>query len=375
MKWWMRSSKRISHSCSWGWVTSSISSRSASAAARASPFIRIAASSAANPSSSARTSVMFTMSEASTAVTKVPRRGCTATRFSSARRFTASRRGVRPIAISRISSSSRSTVPGARRSVTMRSRSSTYARSATSFVAGASSGGSVVGSAAIGLLHRLGEQGGHVHDAHVVSALPHAVVEHDRTERTGDRERVGPGLRRLAGPLLVDLAGALLHPHVGAAGAAAEGALAAALHLDRLPDRGHQIAWALEHVVVAGEVAGVVVGDRVAVRARLEAAVAHQLGEQLGVVDHLVVAAEVRVLVTERVEAVRAARHDLLHAGLVQGPDVLLRVGLEQVLVAHAAGRVAGARLARAEDAEVDVRRLQELGGRLGGGAGALVER
>src|SRR5918996_4244767 len=195
---------------------------------------------------------MFTMSEASTAVTKVPRRGWTATRFSSASRFTASRRGVRPIAISRISSSSRSTVPGARRSVTMRSRSSTYARSATSFVAGASSGGSVVGSAAIGLLHRLGEQGGHVHDAHVVSALPHAVVEHDRTERTGDRERVGPGLRRLAGPLLVDLAGALLHPHVGAAGAAAEGALAAALHLDRLAHRGHQIARAVQHIVVAG---------------------------------------------------------------------------------------------------------------------------
>jgi hypothetical protein len=46
--------------------------------------------------------------------------------------LTASRNGVRPIVISRISSSSRRTVPGASRSVTIRSRSSTYARSATS---------------------------------------------------------------------------------------------------------------------------------------------------------------------------------------------------------------------------------------------------
>ena len=39
-----------------------------------------------------------------------------------------------------------------------------------------------------------------------------------------------------------------------------------------------------------------------------------QLGEQLRVVDDLVAAAEVRVLVRERVEAVRAARDDLRHA-------------------------------------------------------------
>src|ERR1700754_190931 len=53
----------------------------------------------------------------------------TATRFSSASRLTASRSGVRPMSSSLISSSSRSTVPGARRSVTIRSRSSAYARS------------------------------------------------------------------------------------------------------------------------------------------------------------------------------------------------------------------------------------------------------
>ena len=72
------------------------------------------------------------MSAASTLVTNVPLRGWTATRFSSASRLTASRSGVRPIPSSLISSSSRSSVPGGRRSVTMRSRISSYARSAIS---------------------------------------------------------------------------------------------------------------------------------------------------------------------------------------------------------------------------------------------------
>ena len=100
-----------------------------------------------------------------------------------------------------------------------------------------------------------------------------------------------------------------------------------------------------------------------------------QLCEQLRVVDDLVVAAEVRVLVRQRVEAVRAARDDLLHARLVHRRDVLLGERLERVLVAHPAGRVAGARLARAEHGEVDAGGLQELRGRLGGRPGALVER
>ena len=87
------------------------------------------------------------------------------------------------------------------------------------------------------------------------------------------------------------------------------------------------------------------------------------------------VAAEVRVLVAERVQAVRAAGDDLRDAGLVQRRDVLLRVRLEHVLVAHPAGRVAGARLARPEDREVDARLLQQLHRRLGSLSGALVVR
>ena len=84
---------------------------------------------------------------------------------------------------------------------------------------------------------------------------------------------------------------------------------------------------------------------------------AHQLAEQLRVVHHLVVAAELRVLVLQRVEAVRALRDDLLDAEAVERLDVLHRQHLEDVLVARTAGRVAGAQLARAEDGEVEARR------------------
>ncbi len=110
-------------------------------------------------------------------------------------------------------------------------------------------------------------------------------------------------------------------------------------------------------------------------RSRREPAVAHELGEELGVVDDLVAAAEVRVLVRDRVEAVRAARDDLRHAGLVQRRDVLLRERLEHVLVAHPAGGVAGAGLARTEDRDVDSRGEQQLHRRLGGAPRTLVER
>ncbi len=82
------------------------------------------------------------------------------------------------------------------------------------------------------------------------------------------------------------------------------------------------------------------------------------------VVHDLVVAAELRVLVLQRVEAVRALRDDLLHAHAVERLDVLHREHLEDVLVARAAGRVAGAHLARAEDREVDAGALQQLGHR-----------
>ena len=100
-----------------------------------------------------------------------------------------------------------------------------------------------------------------------------------------------------------------------------------------------------------------------------------ELAEQLRVVHHLVVAAELRVLVLQRVEAVRALRDDLLHAEAVERLDVLHRQHLEDVLVARAARRVAGAELARAEDREVEPGALQQLGDRAARLLVAVVER
>ena len=110
------------------------------------------------------------------------------------------------------------------------------------------------------------------------------------------------------------------------------------------------------HVVVAAEVAGVVVHDPLVELGlgEVELALVDEPLEELAVVHDLVVAAELRVLVHQRVEAVRALRDDLLHAHAVERLDVLHGQHLEDVLVARAAGRVAGAVLGRAEDGEVD---------------------
>jgi hypothetical protein len=160
---------------------------------------------------------------------------------------------------------------------------------------------------------------------------------------------------------------------VGAAGTATERALAVTRHLDGPPDGGDELTRLVAHVVVTREVAGVVIRDLAVAAHRLELPVAHELGEQLRVMYHLVAAAEVRVFLAERVQTMRAARDDLRHACVVQRGDVLLGIGLEDVLVAHPPCRVAGARLACAEDREVDAGLLHQLHGRLGRDPRALV--
>ena len=67
------------------------------------------------------------------------------------------------------------------------------------------------------------------------------------------------------------------------------------------------------------------------------------------------------------------ARHAALEGGVERG-DVLLREHLEEELVAHAAGRVAGAGLPVAEDGELDAGGVQQLGDRLGDLLGAVVD-
>ena len=114
----------------------------------------------------------------------------------------------------------------------------------------------------------------------------HAVVEHDVAERAGGGDAGGAGRQRLRGPLVVDLdADRLLHPHAGPAGAAAHPLRAVARHLDDLDalDRADHLARREVHVVVAAEVARVVVGDPLLERrlADVEPPVGDQLLEQL----------------------------------------------------------------------------------------------
>src|ERR1700716_2595108 len=91
-------------------------------------------------------------------------------------------------------------------------------------------------------------------------------------------------------------------------------------------------------------------------------------------VDDLVVAAELGILVLQRVEAVGALRDDLLHAEAVEGLDVLGGEHLEDVLVARSPGRAAAAELPGSQDREVDPGAAEELGDRPAGALVAIVE-
>ena len=126
---------------------------------------------------------------------------------------------------------------------------------------------------------------------------------------------------------------------------------------------------------MVGDLAALAGGDG------LQAVVADQLVEQLGVVDNGVTAAELRVLVLEGVEAVGAGHDDLAllrrHAleHLAQLLDVLLGEHLEQELVARAAGGVAGAALGLRQDGVLHAGGVQHLGDGLGGLLGVVVVR
>ncbi len=101
---------------------------------------------------------------------------------------------------------------------------------------------------------------------------------------------------------------------------------------------GH-LARRVEDAVVAAEIAGVVKGHGGLERlGRPDPAAGDQLLDDLGVVDHLEGAPELRVLVADGVEAVRAMGDDLLEAVLLHGLDVGGRQGLVEILLARAAG-------------------------------------
>src|SRR3989338_179582 len=78
--------------------------------------------------------------------------------------------------------------------------------------------------------------------------------------------------------------------------------------------------------------------------------------------QHFVVAAEIRVLVLESVIAVRAGRDDLFNFQLFEKLDVRLYERLAHGLLAQPAGGLAAAGLAFAQDGEGDALLLEERG-------------
>ncbi len=96
-------------------------------------------------------------------------------------------------------------------------------------------------------------------------------------------------------------------------------------------------------------------------RGRLQLAGGDEAFEVLGVVDGLVVPAELPVLVSDGVHAVRAGRDDQFRVDAVEGGDVLLGKALVQELVAGAAGAVAGAGFLLAEHGVVHACPVEQL--------------
>src|SRR6266851_2118197 len=144
---------------------------------------------------------------------------------------------------------------------------------------------------------RFGQQRREVDDLELRACGAHPVVEHHGAERAGDRQGLGAGARRLAHALLVDgPASPLLHPHTRAAGAAAKRALAVPRHLHRVACRRYELARRLADVVVAREIARVVICELSLSGQRFQSALAHEPGQELGVMNDLVPPPEVRVL-------------------------------------------------------------------------------
>ncbi|COU35593.1 Uncharacterised protein [Mycobacterium tuberculosis] len=177
------------------------------------------------------------------------------------------------------------------------------------------------------------------------------------------------------------LADVFFHPHAGAACAATKAAVGMARHLGQAGPRGtDQLPWCLVDLVVPTQVARVVVGDVLRNRSdRDQPLVAHQPIEQLGVVQHGVVGAQLPISLADGVEAVRAGDNDLAVDGLhtleqtVQGLDGLLCQLLEEELVAGAARRVAVAGFPSAQHQVFHPGDGEQLGDGLGGLLGLVV--
>ena len=114
-------------------------------------------------------------------------------------------------------------------------------------------------------------------------------------------------------------------PELGPAGSAAEGVFAVAREFGGgVAEDVEEVARGVVDTVVAAEIAGVVISDGSFGGSGSEFFVHDESFEKLGVVHDLVIAADLFVLVADRVHAVRATRHDELGLDGVEAGDVLV---------------------------------------------------
>ena len=104
-------------------------------------------------------------------------------------------------------------------------------------------------------------------------------------------------------------------------------------------------------------------------------AVGYELRDNFRVVINFKIAAEVRVIFLNGVEAVRADRNDLFHAVAVHHIDVGLRQRLEQILIAGTHRGIAAAAFFRSQNTEADTGFLENLGKRDGNLLASIVKR
>ena len=145
----------------------------------------------------------------------------------------------------------------------------------------------------------------------------------------------------------------LFHPHLSATGTATERIATVAFGFNINAADG--VAGRIQFAADASEVARVVEGHRAVVLGLREFTFGLQVADELGVVhDFDVFAAVVLVLLSKRVEAMRAGGDDLLDADFLEGREVGFGEHLEQVLVASSAGCITAAAFLHAENTDVE---------------------
>ena|SRR5579859_620837 len=165
------------------------------------------------------------------------------------------------------------------------------------------------------LLDGVGDDFGDILDLHLIFGLDtfDAVFEHGDAEGAGGGQHLGLCLQSLVDTGLVDaLADLLLHPDAPTTTAAAEALVAMATHFCHAVavQYTEDATWLVVDIVVASDVAGIVIGELTFVEAfgQLELVGGHQRVDEDGVMDYLIVATQLWIFILNGIETVWAGR-------------------------------------------------------------------